>query len=1052
MHHKKLFYKVRIFYDALNNFQPKHYQLNKDTMKPFSINILVVLIFIFGISNRLLAQENDADAASEYYKKAIELKQQYKLDSADYYLKKAAMLFKKNEDWDNYLIVQNEVGSILLAKNEFDKAISFFQEQLSEAAKHFDENNEYSANFYNNMGLAYFFKGNIDAALDIYDRALSIRLAIGDNESIFISNLYNDMGNGYTEKGEYEIAMDYYKNALQIRKKILGENHPETASSYNNMGIVYEALGQYDLAIKNHQKAIEIQKSIFGTDYPELANYYFGLGNVYKDQGDWDMAMDYYMQAFNIHKKNYGEMNPLVAKDLIAIGNIYTQQGENENAIDALQKALNIQRKTLGPNHPDLALTYNNIGNLYNQSGQYDLALSFYFNALDIKKTAIGEEHPEIADYYTNIGNVYAAKGDYQQALDYHQKAVHLKIMFFGKKHPALILPYLNIGNIYYEMQQYDDALKYFQLSLSVNVKDFNPDPSNIYANPNLNNYYDAKKLLNSLTGKAKTFTGRYVSDSSKTELNAAYNSYLKCDSVIDIIRRSTVSKQDKLDLGKASNKIYDQAIDVCAKLHIWFDDKSNKYLKKAFYFSEKNKAGVLLEAISAAEAQKFAGIPDSLLAIEKNLKNKIAIYETQLADVYDAEQEAEIRTKLFDVKNKYNKLIQSFEHDYPKYFEMKYSNRYASVEEIQSTLPPNTALRSYFIGESLISIFTLTRDSITLERSEKPEDFDFKIYGLRHLITSSETEDIKQFPAKSYAFYKILFPKTLPENINTLLIIQDGNLGLLPFEALLTDAYQGGIITFNNYPFLIKKYAIAYSYSANLYYKNIKRTISRSNKTNEKAWLGIAPVFNNVANYTVNDFFITPLPGTEKEVKTIDNEFIKNNLPADIRLFDAANEAFIKSEAIKKYDYLHIATHGFVNSEKPDRSGIILANNKAGGNDGVLYTGEIYNLELDADLVVLSACETGLGKVMKGEGIIGLSRALLYAGTNNIIVSLWKVSDISTSKLMIDFYDNFLKDKYNTDLRFNYAKYLQQAKLKMIKENKFGHPFFWSPFILVGN
>ena len=218
------------------------------------------------------------------------------------------------------------------------------------------------------------------------------------------------------------------------------------------------------------------------------------------------------------------------------------------------------------------------------------------------------------------------------------------------------------------------------------------------------------------------------------------------------------------------------------------------------------------------------------------------------------------------------------------------------------------------------------------------------------------------------------------------------------------------------------------------------------------RAWLGIAPVFKDAKNLMINEFFITPLPGSELEVKTIDNKFIQQGLPADMRLFDDASEEFIKSEAIKKYSFLHIATHGFVNSEKPELSGIILSTNKAGGNDGVLYSGEIYNLELNADLVVLSACETGLGKVMKGEGIIGLSRALLYAGTNNLIVSLWKVSDVSTSKLMIDFYDNYLKHSYDNQQKFAYAKYLQQAKLKMIKENKFGHPFFWSPFILVGN
>ena len=423
------------------------------------------------------------------------------------------------------------------------------------------------------------------------------------------------------------------------------------------------------------------------------------------------------------------------------------------------------------------------------------------------------------------------------------------------------------------------------------------------------------------------------------------------------------------------------------------------------------------------------------------------------MGDVYDAGQEAEIRSKLLDLKNQYNKLIKDFERDYPKYFEMKYSNQYASVADIQKTLPAHAALRSYFIGDSLISIFTLTQDSIRLDRTVKPEDFDFKIYELRRLITSSEQESIKKLPLESYSFYRILFPKPLPDDINRLLIVQDGNLGLIPFEALITEAYSGSVIAYNNYPFLIKKYAIAYSYSANLYYKNIRRTMSLTDSSSTESWLGIAPVFKNENNLVINDFFVTPLPGSEKEVNTIENEFIKHGLPADVLLFQDASEAYIKSEAIKKYKFLHIATHGFVNSEKPELSGIIMSTNKAGGNDGVLYSGEIYNLELNTDLVILSACETGLGKVLKGEGIIGLSRALLYAGTNNLIVSLWNVSDISTSQLMIDFYANWLKNENSrTDFRFAYAKDLQTAKLKMIKENKFGHPFFWSPFILVGN
>jgi len=412
------------------------------------------------------------------------------------------------------------------------------------------------------------------------------------------------------------------------------------------------------------------------------------------------------------------------------------------------------------------------------------------------------------------------------------------------------------------------------------------------------------------------------------------------------------------------------------------------------------------------------------LLEIERKQKEQISFYEKKLAEVFDTQEEADIRNQLFGLKNAYKKLITGFEKDYPKYYEMKYSEKYVTVKELQNVLPENTALRSYFLGDSLISIFTITKESISLDQVQKAEDCDFKIFGLRKLITSGTVADIKEFHLEAYYFYNKLFPKPLAEGIKNILVIPDGNLGLIPFEALLTEKYSGKVDDFNKYPYLIKKYGFAYSYSANLFYKNIQKTV-KNGSTDEESWLGIAPVFINVKNLVVNDVYISSLPATEREVKTINQKFKQRNFKADIKVFKDASEEFLKSEVVKNYKHLHIATHGFVNSEKPELSGIVFADNKSGGNDGVLYSGEIYNLELNSDLVVLSACETGLGKVSKGEGIIGFSRALLYAGTNNIIVSLWKVSDNSTSDLMIDFYDDFLKNTERENLKFAYSDYL---------------------------
>jgi len=200
---------------------------------------------------------------------------------------------------------------------------------------------------------------------------------------------------------------------------------------------------------------------------------------------------------------------------------------------------------------------------------------------------------------------------------------------------------------------------------------------------------------------------------------------------------------------------------------------------------------------------------------------------------------------------------------------------------------------------------------------------------------------------------------------------------------------------------------------------------------------------------------FIPPLPGSESEVKSIFNEFDKENFKTKVELKENASESRIKSGELENYKYIHFATHGFVNSEKPELSGLLLAqvaDSTNEQNDGILYSGEIYNLKLNADLVVLSACETGLGKIKKGEGIIGLTRALLYAGAKNLMVSLWQVSDQSTSDLMISFYKNLLDEKSaRLTNQVRYAPLLQQAKLKMIGDAKFAHPFYWSPFILIG-
>ncbi len=204
----------------------------------------------------------------------------------------------------------------------------------------------------------------------------------------------------------------------------------------------------------------------------------------------------------------------------------------------------------------------------------------------------------------------------------------------------------------------------------------------------------------------------------------------------------------------------------------------------------------------------------------------------------------------------------------------------------------------------------------------------------------------------------------------------------------------------------------------------------------------------------SISNAEIQPLPGSKDEVLTIDSTFVLSQKESAIFIDTLAEESVIKSGEIGEYQYVHIASHGFVNQEEPEFSGIFLRLDPADTlEDGILFSGEVYDLNLNAELVTLSACETGLGKISEGEGIIGLTRALIYAGTKNVNVSLWKVSDASTRNLMVGLYDQLARTEVPTDKfqTLNYSRYLRQSKLQMIEDGEYAHPYYWSPFVLIG-
>lgn len=790
-------------------------------------------------------------------------------------------------------------------------------------------------------------------------------------------------------------------------------------------------MGRTDLALENYQKALTIYQKTYTEKHDAVADCYNHLGIVYWNRGNNEMALDYLNKALHIRQSLYQENHAEVAASYNDLGLVYATS-QPLTALDFYEKALTIYQKVYPENHPTIANAYNNIALIQRGQKQYEEALINFNKTLEIRKLVYEKDHPNEAFAYLSLGQVYGDLDNYDKALENYEKALKIYQKNYGERHPEIAQTYNLLANLYLKRVDFATAIQHIQQALKANVMDFSP--SNDRENPQPKNYYNGNVLLNSLLLKAQIFENLHYQKTLKLkDLTTALSCLEVCDSLIAELRQLRTNKNDKIALGAVAAEVYEEAIRLCMQMSDVTINPSF-YTQKAFDFAEKSKSAVLLSAISDAQAKEFAGIPLQVLEEEKTLKAEIILLEQQLANKTN---EAETRNKLFELNRKYELFIKDLEQKYPEYYNLKYSIKTATVKNLQAMLPQETALISYFTAEKQkrLYIFEVTKKKFRAYSIPLSENFNTDITVLRNAIVYRVKE---QYMTAAQNLYKQLFDIDIPNNIQNLVLIPDGRLGTIPFECLLTKTQKPSktVLHYQDLPYLVKDYAISYAYSATLFMQNsLKKVKSVGNDM-----MLIAPVeFHK----------LTTLKESETEVNTLaklDSSHTK------VYLREKANETLLKSADIQQCKYIHFATHGIVDENIPEKSCIVLHNNKDDAEDGLFTAGEIFNIKLNADLVCLSACQTGLGKISKGEGIIGLTRALVYAGAKNVKVSLWKVADNSTSVLMIDFYKSFIKSKDNLlQNNLKYASHLQSAKLKMIAQGQYAAPFYWSPFILFG-
>jgi CHAT domain-containing protein/Tfp pilus assembly protein PilF len=924
------------------------------------------------------------ELGNRYTRKADEFSGETLYENANYYIKKAIDTYRETGHWQEVIRSYIKLGSNFSQVDDYEGAM-----------KH-------------------------------YDTALNLALTHSRLQQLEVAAGYQRMARSLLIKGKYQKAVEFYKKALDVRLRVQGENHPDVARVYNNISQVYWNMG-------DSQKAREFyNKSLFMKIRLMLGLRYFNM-----------------VKKYNIMDR----------RDSFA--------GDLEKAKNFFRKVLKSNWETYGDHHPLLAVIFENMGIIHTVEGDYDQAVEHFGRSIAIRLEIYGENSLEVAISYHDIGICLAFKGDNEEALLYLQEALAIKSKKLGRRHPDLADTYYQLGKVRMSQTGIEAALEYFQKALMAALPDFGE--SDIYRNPRLDGIFQKDILLKVLAAKAQALAMLYTLDPGRTrDLRFSLETYELVGALIERTRLGYKSEEYKLLFGEKCHEIYDQAIQTALELYNLGGDDS--YRERAFAFSEQSKAAVLTEALNESRAREFAGIPPELLEKEKNLKAELVACRTSLengfsdADSRSSPQFREQEGRYFQLSEAYYQLIELFERDYPRYYHLKYRLPSTSAGDIQKALDPDTALVEYFVGQKCINIFVITAEyaeafSVPIEPS-----FQQTIANFYNAIKKIEEQT---FLTLAYRLHqKLIHPiHRMIQTKKRLIVIPHTVLYYVPFETLLRQPCPRAN-DFSSPDYLIKHFAFSYHYSAKLWlYGKGEMSLPR-----EKSFVGFAPIFSDRAQkgYVLNalsssgrtrlrastekralvlkEETFPELLATERELQHIIDLFQTQAKPASAYFHQQATEEAFKAITTNDYSFVHIATHSLQNKENPEFSGLIFSPpaQPSSPNDGILYAGETYNLDLNAQLVVLGSCESGIGKLLKGEGMIALHRGFFYAGVGNIIFSLWKIEDKATSRLMIELYRHILADA-------PFADALRQSKLLLLRHPFTAFPKYWSGFILLG-
>jgi CHAT domain-containing protein/Tfp pilus assembly protein PilF len=970
----------------------------------------------------------------------------------------------------------NFLAGVHFDRGEFKAAEPLYLRALAIREKAFGKEHLDVSETVNDLAVTYLNLGDYDRALPLYQRALDIYTKLLGPDNPQIAHALSNLAGPYHHKGDYTRAESLYRRALALREKSLGAENIEVADSLGNLAALYRDTGEYAKAEPLHLRTLAIKEKALGKEHPEIAETLNNLGLLYHEMGAYAQAEPLYQRAVAIREKSLGPDHPFLATTLSNLASLYWDKGDFRQ-VEALQlRAIAIKEKAFGQEHRDLANSLNILAGFYRDTGNYPESEKLHQRALAMREKLLGE-HPETALSLFSFAKLYQVEGKAAQAESFYKRALTILEKTVGSEHPFIVEAVNGLASLYSSQGKYNEAEILYNRALKIQEKTL---------------MEDAPHLARSLSNLARIAMAKGSKPQAIEQLRRA----------IDISERNL---NRNLLLGSERQKLsylqlFAEDLNNAISLHTQAAPQAATALELAVTTLLRRKGrgldamtntiSALRRRASAAEQAKF----DQLAAVRSRLATltlrgadglSSAVYRAQLKQLEDQSEklEMELSARSADFRSETQPI---------------------TLQTIQAALPNGSALVEfvrYEVNANWVS--PLTKRTLPITRKEnavnsavgsakdgnrqnasgppryavyvltaqgppkwtdlgEAEILDRAIASWRQALRDPQ-RDAKRL-ARGIAYRLMRTVQAMVGDAKHLLISPDGALNLLPFAALTDE--QG--------KYLVESYSISYVTSG----RDLLR-LQTARASHSEAVVVADPEFGDPplvtpgndpsrkgeARLDQSKMLFTPLAKTRTEARAL-----KEMLPNSILLLKAqATEAALRQ--LHGPRVLHIATHGFflqeadapvpatrgsddlrlgkwvANVQNPLlRSGLALAGanqGKSGNDDGVLTAMEAAGLDLwGTKLVVLSACDTGVGEVKNGEGVYGLRRALVLAGAESQLMSLWPVSDSSTSELMISYYKALQQGQGRGEA-------LRQAQLQMLQNRQ--HPFYWASFIQSG-